>query len=455
MSMPLLVSIGLLLAAEPAHYVLNEDVSIWDVAAVDVNGDGLADVFALCCDEKSDPLRKYVAVHLAEASGAYPAKPSCILKLDPSVGGAFFAETDGAAPKELVAANAEGATVYAFRNGAFETAGQSAFTSLFPSGSQEPLFLKKTAVDLDGDGIDEWLIPAASSYEVRNLGGLVARAGCDVVSEIHGENNLYIAHRLPAYHTFTLEGEAQKGLAFLSDEFADFAHGPGWAEHKRFRIPVDLDEKWEASSKMDDIDGNGFPDLVVNQTRGTVNLQVLTQVYLSSAPFTYPETPTARYEAKGAVTSPELVDVNGDKMLDLMFVRIPFGVTTIVNYFVRGKLTVHVDVHVFDGKTFPEEPTFHTKLSLDAPEGRERVAYTTGDYNGDGRLDVAFGAGADEIDVLTGSPERFISSRPWVTIELPAFGDARTYDLNANKQDDIVLYHPTGDNRKRIEVIVF
>ncbi|HOZ47444.1 MAG TPA: VCBS repeat-containing protein, partial [Candidatus Hydrogenedentes bacterium] len=78
-----------------------------------------------------------------------------------------------------------------------------------------------------------------------------------------------------------------------------------------------------------------------------------------------------------------------------------------------------------------------------------------GDFNGDGRLDIAFGAGAEKLSVLTGSEKRFVSSKPWQTVETPSFGDARAHDLNGDGRDDIVLFHPTGENRRRIEVILF
>lgn len=441
--------------AAPAHYVLHEETSIWDVALEDINGDGKVDVFALCCDEESDPLRKYLAIHLARGAGVYPPAPSFTLDLDPNVGTVYFAEVDGTPPVELVALDAESATVFRYNTSAFEPAKTCAFRSLLPSGSKEPLFLKKATEDLDGDGIDEWLIPTAACYEVRTADRLVAKVDCDVVSRIHMGDTVYITHRLPAYHAFDVEGYEQKCLAFLSDEYADFAYGPNWSEHTRFHIPENLEEKWEASAKMDDINGDGLPDLVVTQTKGTVNLRVLTQVYLANGPFSYPKVATATFETKGAIASPALEDVDGDERPDLVFIRIPFGLTTFVNYFLRGRVTVHLDVHVFNGTGFDPKPTFQTKLSLDAPEGREQVAYSVGDFNGDGRLDVAFGNKANKLAIFTGSEDRFMSKRPWITLELPTFGVARTEDLNNNGCDDIVLFHPAGDLKKQIEVVVF
>jgi len=206
---------------------------------------------------------------------------------------------------------------------------------------------------------------------------------------------------------------------------------------------------------MKDITGNGFPDLVVTQTRGTVRMYAETHVYLAREPFVYPEKPDAVFSAGGAVSSPMVMDVNGDQKMDLVFIRIPFGVKNLVNYFVRGKISVHVEVHLFDGEKYRQEADYQAGMTMDAPEGRERVAYTFGDFSGDGRLDAAYGSESGTFAVYTGAPERFIASRPWREFKMPAFGTARACDLNNNKAEDIVLFRPGGDNAKRVDIIVF
>jgi len=451
----LTAALAVLVSADPALYALEADTSVWDVAARDVNGDGTAEVFALCCDEDARPLKKSVGIYFADEAGAYPARPTISLDLDPRIGALFFAETDGAPPAELVAAHAEGATVYGFPSGRPEPIASVAFTSLWPSGAREPKFLRHAAMDVDGDGIDEWLVPVPSGYEVRTVDGRRCMIACDIASEIYSGETVLVSHRLPACRLFDMPGQTEKGLAFLSDEVADFFYGPNWSEHRQFRIPINLEEKWDAHARMEDIDGNGVPDLLVTQTQGMVQLKVLTQVYLATTLFTYPETPSATFETNGAVTTPLLKDVDGDGQRDLVFITVPLGLKSLVNYFVRKKLSVVANVHLFDGAGFPDKPTFHANVTLDAPEGRQQVVSTLGDFNGDGRLDIAYGQRADRLAVLLGDEKQFMSARPWTTLRLPTFGEARTNDLNGDGRDDIVLFHPAGDQCTRIDVIVF
>ncbi len=455
MTIPALVLTLAVSMGTPEVYVLRIAENAWDVSVEDVNGDGAGDVHVLTCDERSYPLKKAVAVFPADEKGAYGLEPSVVLPLPPAAGALFFAETDGEPPRELVVAEAAGAQVYRFEAGAYDLVGETAFTSLLPNGAKEPLFLKKGAVDLDEDGIEEWLIPAATGIEIHHLAGLVCSVNCDVVSEVRREDSTYIYHRLPAFHLFTREGEAGKGLAFLSDEFADFAYGENWQERERFRIPVNLEEKWDASSKMADVNNDGFPDLVITQMRGTVNLEALTHVYVAEAPFVYPEEPTATFGVKGAITSPFLVDVDSDGYVDVVQIGIPFGVKNVINFFLRGKVSVDASVYLFNGEDFGKGPAFRTGLTMDAPEGREQVAYCMEDFSGDGRMDVAYGKEDEVLVVHTGEEGRFVSAKPWAKLDLPSFGLARPFDLNGNSAKDIVLFHPGGDNAKRVEAIVF
>ena len=449
------VAIFLGAAVEPDAYVLNTDEPVWDTAAEDFDGDGMKDVLALCSDDESDPLVKYVAVFLTGASGAYPESPSAILHLDHTIGTVFLAEVDGEAPKEIVVADHGWAGVYRFAGDHFERTGTTTFASLLPYGAKEPVFLRNAAIDLDGDGIDEWLIPVPIGYEIHHVDGRVAVIRCDVESEVREVGSLYITHKLPAYDTYETSADHKKNLVFLSDEYADFAFGENWQEHKRFRVPKKLDDNWSSSARLDDIDGDGLPDLVVTRTKGTVNLTAVTHVYLAEGPIQYPDEPSSTIETKGALTAPTIVDVDGDEKLDLVFVGFPINIRSVLNYFLRRKVTVRISVHRFEDGGYAEKPTFRKSFTLDAPEGREQVAFTAGDFNGDGLLDAAFGNTGDELTVYEGDVDVFLKSRPLVKLELPTFGIARDLDLDGNGRDDIVIMHPTGEHKRRIEVIVF
>ena len=189
MTLALVIAACAFYGASPAAFILETGDSVWDVATVDANGDGRNDVAAFCSAEGSVPLRKYLALFFARPDGGYPSTPSAILSLDPAVGAGSVAEIDGQAPKEFVAANQSFLRYYRFAEGSFVEAGGSEVMSLLPTGSKEPSFLRKAVFDVDGDGVDEWLIPVPGGYE-RNLAAVGRPPGPTIMSRIVGEPDL-------------------------------------------------------------------------------------------------------------------------------------------------------------------------------------------------------------------------------------------------------------------------
>lgn len=449
------VSLAMGAAAEPRVFALNAGLDVWDIAVADFNGDKHGDILAICADPLSSPVKKQLALFLADDTGGYPAKPTLVQALDPVVGALFTAEVTGQAPVEVLAASAGGCKAYGYSEGQLKVVRDIAFVSLYPSGSKEPAFLINAAVDLNGDGLDEWLAPMPQGFDVRNADALLASVHCDVESGVRTGSGMQISNRYPAYKSFALPNSKNKALAFLSGENADFAFGEQWGETRRFKIPVNLGDKWDTSSDMNDINGDGVPDLVVTQTQGTINLSVLTQVYIAKGPMDYPNEPTAKFESKGSFAAPILKDVNGDKKLDMVFINIPFGVKFFVNFFMFRQVGVDLQIYLYNGNGFGKKPDYSTSVSIAAPDGKEQNAYVLGDFNGDGNTDAAFGAGSDKLLLHAGGDVRFISPKPYATVTVPSFGVARAFKLNDNAAEDIVIIHPGIKNKERIEALVF
>ncbi len=444
-----------LLLAQAQHTVLSADLPVWDVLSADVNGDGFKDVLAYCSDETVPAPVKELTIYLAGAGGQFESAPKIRFALPPANGTAFVSEFDGAPPREIVLLDQSSALVLRIAGTELAEVARAEFVSLLPAGSREPVFLRGASEDLDGDGRDEWMLPLPGGYGVFAQGRLIATLPAPTTSELRDYANFVISHRLPDVSTFTLPGEPLRGIALLSDAQADFSYGRNWEQHQRYEIPRRLDEKWDASAELDDVNGDGWPDLMVTQTSGTVNLKTETQIYIATGPFRYPAKPDASMERGGSFTSAALRDTNGDKKLDLVFVSIPIGLGNIINYFLRGKVTVEAAVYAYGPKGFETKPSRSAELTLDAPEGRERSAYAMADFDGDGFLDAAVGTGAELMSFYRGSQREFLAADPWLKLKMPTFGIARTGDLDANGKDDLLLIHPGGANEKRIEVVLF
>jgi hypothetical protein len=449
-----LLPILFVLAAGPQLSVLGTDLPVWDIAVSDVDGNGRGDVLALCSDPDKEPLRKQLAVFLAGEAG-YPSKPSFAMNLGIDTGVAFLSEVDGKAPAELVVTDATGGQVYSFAGGGFKAGARVDFVSLLPSHVAKPAFMKHLASDMNGDGKDEWVVPTPTGFSIRSAEKELAQVGADVGNSVEVDDQSRVIHRIPAQVPFRLPANTGQGIAFMSDRFVDYVYGENWAQHVRYRIPLDMKDKWVAEARMEDIDGNGLPDLVVTQTQGTVNLRGLTQVYFAKQPFTFATTPDASFEVSGALSSPLLKDVDGDGRTDLLFIKIPIGVKTFLSYFVSQKLSLQIEAYLLKDGAFAATPDLRGGITVDAPENRKRVAYALGDFNGDKRIDLAFGSGAAQLVVYAGAEDRVLSAKPWQTLNVPSVGEARPYKLNEGEAEDLVLFHPSSPEQKRIDVIVF
>ncbi len=451
----LLIGLGLLGQTEPTVCVLAPGAPVWDVAAADLTGDDRAEILALCSSTEEASPQKYLAVFVADAAGHYPKTPSNVLPLEPSSGALFLAEADGKPPVELIVTSAQDIEILAYRAGEFAPLTAQRFDSLLPGNLNRPVFLEDIAMDFDDNGADAWLIPVASGFEVRDLDGKIGAVSCDVESDISGAKSITVSHHFPARELVEQPGWPRKGLAFVTGDAVDFAYGEDWSSHNRFKIPAQREEKGDRKALLSDLNSDGLPDLIVTETKGNVSVRVLTEIYMAQPSLTYSEQPSAVFTAKGVITSPWITDVDSDGRRDLVFLKFPFGLRNFVNYFLRNKVTIQIEAYMCGDEGLSPEPQFHESLTLNAPEDRRNIAYTSGDFNGDGWLDTAFADAAGCLVVHTGSPKKLVSDRPWQAIQVPAYGLARPYHLNDNANEDIVIIHPDTEEEKAVHVLLF
>ena len=453
----LFAAILVTMGAQPQVSTLTTEYDIWNIATEDLTQNGQEDILAIISDEDSDPLIKQVAVFLAHDEEGYPGDPSFVLDLEPRIGNLFLADVEGDGPRELVATHSQGAIVYQWKDEAFEVLAEPEFMSILPEGSKRPRFLEDVAVDLMGDGEDEWLIPMPTGFAVRNVDGHIAdiRAEVQTVARGSGDRGISIRHDFPAFKPFDIREHQHKGMAFLTDEHAEFAYGPDWRQHHRFRLPMRLDDRWQSDAQLTDINGNGLPDLVVTQTQGTVNMTAQTQIYFAEDQLRYPREPSAVFESQGAFATPLLVDVNGNGRKDVVHLKVPYSIGSFVSYFLRSRLTINAEVYLCEEDGFDTSPAYTGSFPIQAPEDQRSLAYTLGDFNGNGRKDVAYGVGDDELAVYTGGEDEFLSSQPWLHVNVSPYGQASAKDLTGNGHDDIIIYHPDSEQSKEMRVILF
>jgi hypothetical protein len=443
-------------AFEPRLFTLQAWESVNDVIVEDLNVDGRGDLLVLCSHSDARPPEKRILVFMAREDGGFGADPSLVLPLDVDSGAIFLSDTDGVAPRELVISGDHGVDVLEFKGNAFSVRSAHTFHSLLPSRSRTPTFVQELSVDMNGDGVDEWLVPISTGIQVRRGDTVLAELPCDVSSELRTGESLSIRHGLPRIVPFDEPGTDRKGLAFADDEIIEFAHGDNWAQRATVKVPSEDRDEWSVKATLAEFGSGEYPALMINQVKGTINLQVQNTLYQAEGPGVYPATPTAVYSARGALASAMVRDVNGDGMNDLLVFNIPFGIRAITSYFMFRNITVGVQIYNYRDGGIPSEPDVEQRLTIKAPERIEQAAYTLGDFNGDGLLDAALGSGEDALHVHLGEPGRFVTPKASAVIEVPVVGKApEPVDITGNGNEDIIIFHPRLDNKDKVHVILF
>jgi len=202
----------------PNVYALRHEGVLADVAVADVTGDGRGDIGALSMRDTAAH-ETWLSLYLARPDGSYPQTPDIRHALPLTTGGVFFAETDGAAPLEIVAVDHTGAYIFSLRDNALVLIAEPRFFSLFPAGLLAPRFLEHHAVDLTGDGIHEWLVPLPHGYALRSPEKEIAAINCHVdgsVAQTSGRRT-QLNYGFPGVVPFAQPGsENGQALAFIS-----------------------------------------------------------------------------------------------------------------------------------------------------------------------------------------------------------------------------------------------
>ncbi len=235
--------------------------------------------------------------------------------------------------------------------------------------------------------------------------------------------------------------DALSGLAF--QHTARFSHGPREA-------PFFSQGPFGNTVLVEDLNSDGALDLVsCENTGGITDARARVAVYygpLSSSTMTAPH---QQFEVENVTTYPQLADLDGDGLTDIILCAVEMGTIT------SAKMIVVKSTNLFllgfrqrPDNSFESDPDDRLKVSIrldtERPDllGRIPVRYV-GDLNHDRLSDFIVCPGEDKLDVYLGQEGRLFPDRPDMSIDCDAPSVIYPVDLNNDRVTDLVVRHHT------------
>jgi len=451
------------------------------VTAADLDGDGKLDIIAGYTSGVGPGTKRWLAIFW-NRDGVFGTAPDIALSLDDSHAFGFdLADIDGQPGDELLLVTPEGVLSRSFRG---RVAGPpvkvveqaTAFTRPAP-GAMPRL---RIVQDLSGPGSRELLVAGPSVlgiYKSQGSGSYVraaqleldVQAGWNAADQMRRLDRARIgsvpyfrlSFAFPSLYVADVDGDGLMDVvATLDDRVAIYRQLPGFTFAKAptvsrdfaVRTPEELKEAGtQASATVSDVDGDGIADLVVRKlvARGLASVTTTTYVFFGRKGGTYADAPDQVLRGEGATgTDVELFDVTGDGRPDLVVPSVNIGIFAIVKILLNRTLSINFQVFPFvpAKRRFADKPAAERELTftLNLSGAADIQAIDMfGDYNGDKRVDLAFGTGEDELSVFLGGGGTVFADSASARIAVRAVGRIESVALDGKGRSDMLLYYPS------------
>jgi hypothetical protein len=468
------------------------DGDVLTVVPADFDGDGRGDLLAVYKTGVVPREKRFFAVFW-NGGRRFGAKPDLVLPADEPAAAngqicAFdVADVDGRPGAELLLITPRGVTSRSLRGRAagapVALVNESTFW-LQPARGELPRVA--IAHQLEDTGPPTLLLPGLHLLHVlRRTGEAYAPVGrLAVAMESRGRNygrerrlrGVVAAqntqYTFPALAVADTDGDGRRDIATSQEDRLDvyrqrpdggFADLPTLRRDFATRSANELTETNSSSAlTVTDIDGDSLGDVVARKqiARGITSAATTSFVYFGRKGGVFPDKPDQVIRNEGASgTEVELFDVTADGRTDLVVPSVNIGVFAIIRVLTTKTLKVNFQVFPFDARArrFSEQPAaereLRFKVSLSGEAGAQ-AADMRGDYNGDRRPDLAFGTDDNQLAIYPGtSAVGLFAEDAAEEIEVPAFGQLESIDLDRTGKSDMVLHYPRTRGHKR-EIVV-
>lgn len=217
---------------------------------------------------------------------------------------------------------------------------------------------------------------------------------------------------------------------------------------------------------IDDIDGDGLADLIVQSISGDGIFGKETQIefYLGAASDTgslsFPKNPTTIIASNGIQALSERVDLNGDGMQEVIVTSIDIGIGMIIRALLTRSFSMDVGIYTLSQDGYPTAANVDRSITakFDLTNGELFVPVVLpADVTGDGKLDWLVQDSETKLRVYEGvdGPKLFSTQYSTHKLELPRNPqDFRVVDVDGDGRDELLLKHGK-DDAKSVSLVRF
>jgi len=473
-------------ADEPARFARERPVVQHELAAVlpfDLSADGRQELVVLEVERSPSRDVAYTLRVLHQDEAGFVPLPGATVALPRDVtlaGVGTFRGGPGLAlllPGELA--------VWPWREGRFapEAAARLAVDSLFPVPGGELKQGLTWLADLDGDGVDELLVPRFDGVAVIAQGAdgqlrqraLLRIRPAALLLDWFRRNLL--AYEVPTLAVQPADGhgwqdvvlfmDSQLWVFLLDDALDGGERAPAFVLD--LQPPKPFDPKLPRDPPMrlvsaQDLNGDGHFDLIVSKNAPSdsqFNSRTHVLVYYGragtgGAPIGFPAEPDQVHFTEG-FSVPLVLDVNGDGRKDLVLVNVEIGFWNVIKALISRSVNAQAAFYLMppEGR-LPRDPqrlqTYEVTFSLGRFSHQPIADF--GDLNGDGLPDLLLSENKETVGIHWGQPGGVWASAPDARLkdDIPLAGArVRVGDLDGDGRDDLLFVYNRDDIRQMPE----
>lgn len=475
---PLLVLLSSILPTQASgsffdRTTLNVEGKVIRVVVEDLNDDGRLDVLAIYTTGHHPDPQRWLAVFWQKEDRIFDPGPDQAWRMDPQAAVLDVGDVSPEPGQEILYLAGDGVYFYGHNGGAFVPESRRLFeaNTLFLLAEEADLPVWDFAQEICPDDGDEVLVPWFGEMSLwcqgvdrtyRSKQTFTVETTVRVYAETPGENYTYSLradYRVPRIETKNFDNDSRTDIiASWEDNLDVFLQGvdgtfPPTPDHQ-LRMSLRTEEELE-SDEVDvllsahDLNGDGQADIVANKMKGGLtNATTQTSLFLCQIGGDFKETPDQLMTAEDAVSEPYLIDVNGDDRLDLIQPEVKMGIKSVVSMLLMKKVNINFMVYLNRGDgRFAQEPDFSTKVGFKIDFTRRGgraspLIEFEGDYNGDGRKDLAVGTKEEELSIFFGDKHKVFTKNPQVQEAVKTSSNVVAKDFDGDGKSEMLIFYP-------------